>query len=332
VKKNKGFIMSGYKKRKIKKEIKDFLNMQAIDKTSLFGVYIVDINTYEIEYVNQAVKNIMADSNAKYCWEAIYGLDAPCPWCKIPQLVNQYNKSNDKSILSEHFNEVNDKWYQLQDQVIDISETLTIKNAFAIDISLQKEAQGELIKSNVKLSLQSNELKQAHLELKELSNRDPLTNMHNRRYLTEISNELYFLAKRENTQLSVLMIDIDKFKNINDTYGHDIGDEVIKLLANTLTLNLREADVTARLGGEEFVIILPLTNVQNAQIKAQELRKTIQYLAQPVDDSTELTFTVSIGVSSYDAKIDTNFEDILKKADNALYEAKEKGRNMVVSH
>lgn len=322
--------MSGYKKREIKKEIKDFLNMEAIEKTSLFGVYIVDINTYEIEYVNQAVKNIMANINAKYCWEAMYGLDSPCPWCKIPQLVNKYNKSNEKSVLSEHFNEVNDKWYQLQEQVIDINENITIKNAFAIDISLQKEAQGELIKSNVKLSLQSNKLKEAQIELQELSNRDPLTNLYNRRYLSEISKELFLLAKRNETSLSVVMIDIDKFKNINDTHGHDVGDKILKLLAKTLIENLREIDIVARLGGEEFVILLPDTDIKSAYNKSEEIRKVIQKLSFKIDDSNNLKFTVSIGVSAYNAEDDVTFDEILKKSDNALYEAKEKGRNKVV--
>jgi len=321
--------MSGYKKRAIKKAIKNFLNMEAIENTSLFGVYIVDINSYEVEYVNQAIKNIMADSNAKYCWEAIYGEESPCHWCKIPELINKYKKSNDKSVLSEHFNEVNDKWYQLQEQVIDVNETLTIKNAFAIDISLQKEAQGELIKSNVKLSLQSNELKEAHLELKELSNRDPMTNLYNRRYLTEVSTELFLLSKRNSSSLCVLMIDIDKFKLINDSYGHDIGDDVIKLLANTLTKSLRETDIVARLGGEEFVIILPETNIKSAEKKAEELRQIVEDLTYNIDSSKKREFTISIGVSDYN-KLDTSFDSLLKKADKALYEAKERGRNRVV--
>jgi len=324
-------VMAGYKKRAIKKAIKNFLNMEAINNTSLFGVYIVDINTYEVEYVNQAIKNIMADSNAKYCWEAIYGEESPCHWCKIPELINKYRKSNDKNVLSEHFNEVNDKWYQLQEQVIDVNDTLTIKNAFAIDISLQKEAQGDLIKTNVKLSLQSNELKEAHQELKELSNRDPMTNLYNRRYLSEVSNELFLLAKRNDSSLSVLMIDIDKFKHINDSYGHDIGDEVIKLLASTLTKSLRESDIVARLGGEEFIIILPETNLQDATNKAEEIRKTVESLTYSIDSAKKREFTISIGVSRYN-KTDISFESLVKNADKALYEAKEKGRNRVEVH
>ena len=314
----------------IKKEIKDFLNMEAINNTSLFGVYIVDINTYEIEYVNQAVKNIMANINAKYCWKAMYGLESPCPWCKIPQLINKYKKSNDKSVISELFNEVNDKWYQIQEQVIDINKDMTIKNSFLIDISLQKEAQGELIKSNVKLSLQSNELEKAQIELKELANRDSLTNLYNRRYLSEISEELLLLAKRQTIPLSVLMIDIDKFKNINDTYGHDVGDEVIKLLANSLIKNVRQSDIVARLGGEEFVVILSDSDIDNAQIKAEDIRKNIEKLEHKLENSTIIKFTVSIGVSGYDIENDFSFDKVLKKSDEALYEAKESGRNKVV--
>jgi len=322
--------MSRYMKKEIKKEIKEYLNINAIDTTSLFGVYMVNVNTYEIEYINQSVKNMMADLNGKYCWEAMYGLDAPCPWCKIPQLVNENKKSNEQNVMFELFNEVNDKWYQIQEQAIDINENMTVKNAFMIDISEQKEAQSELIKSNVEFSLQQNELKKLEIELRELSNRDPLTNLYNRRYLSDISQDLLSLAKRNDTELSVLMIDIDKFKNINDTYGHDVGDEVIKLLSKQLIDFVRKSDVVARLGGEEFAIIFPNTDVDNAKNKAEEIRKEIELLTINLEDSRTILFTVSIGVSSFNKDVDLEFESILKKSDEALYEAKENGRNRVV--
>jgi len=322
--------MSHYMKKEIKKEIKEYLNINAIDTTSLFGVYMVNVNTYEIEYINQSVKNMMADLNGKYCWEAMYGLDAPCSWCKISQLVNENKKSNEQNVMFELFNEVNDKWYQIQEQAIDINEEMTVKNAFMIDISEQKEAQAELIKSNVEFSLQQNELKKLEIELRELSNRDPLTNLYNRRYLSDISQDLLLLAKRNDTDLSVLMIDIDKFKNINDTYGHDVGDEVIKLLSKQLINFVRKSDVVARLGGEEFAIILPNTDVDNAKNKAEEIRKEVELLTIKLENSLSISFTVSIGVSSFNKEVDLEFESILKKSDEALYEAKENGRNRVV--
>lgn len=317
-------------KKEIKKEIKEFLNVNVIDTTTLFGVYMVDINTYEIEYVNQSTKNIMADLNGKYCWEAMYGLDSPCPWCKISQLVNDNKESIENNVTYELFNEVNDKWYQIQEQVIDINEDLTVKNAFMIDISEQKESQSELIKSNVELSLQRTELKKMETELRELTNRDPLTNLYNRRYLSDVSHELFLLSKRKNIELTTLMIDIDKFKNINDTHGHDIGDDVIKLLANKLIEYVRKSDVVARLGGEEFTILFPDTPVSNAKNKAEEIRKAIELLRVKLKDNTTLQFTVSIGISSLKHEIDDEFNDILKRSDDALYEAKENGRNQVI--
>ena len=234
------------------------------------------------------------------------------------------------SLTYELFNEVNDKWYQIQEQVIDINDELVVKNAFMIDISEQKESQAELIKSNVELSLQRTELKKMETELRELTNRDPLTNLYNRRYLSDVSQDLFQLSKRKNIELSTLMIDIDKFKNINDTHGHDIGDDVIKILAEKLIYYVRKSDVVARLGGEEFAIIFPDTPVKNAQNKAEEIRKEIELIKVKLKDNTSLKFTVSIGVSALNHELDVEFNDILKKSDNALYEAKESGRNKVM--
>ena len=155
-------------------------------------------------------------------------------------------------------------------------------------------------------------------------------NLYNRRYLSEIAEELLLLAKRQTIPLSVLMIDIDKFKNINDTYGHDVGDEVIKLLANSLIEHVRQSDIVVRLGGEEFVAILPDSDIDNAQIKAEDIRKIIENLEFKLENSTMIKFTVSIGVSNYEIDNDYSFDKVLKKSDEALYEAKESGRNKVV--
>jgi len=126
------------------------------------------------------------------------------------------------------------------------------------------------------------------------------------------------------------MIDIDKFKNINDTYGHDVGDEVIKRLARNLVEYLRGSDVVARLGGEEFAVILPDSSISNAQNKAEDIRSKIENLEFKLENSPTIKFTVSIGVSKYNEEEDITFDYILKRADDALYEAKENGRNKVV--
>ncbi|PHR69919.1 MAG: hypothetical protein COA66_13910 [Arcobacter sp.] len=202
-----------------------------------------------------------------------------------------------------------------------------IKRKFLLYRNKIEEKTKELEKTNKTLEDKVEERTKA---LKELSIRDPLTNLYNRRYLTEVSQKLFLLSKRNNTSLSVLMIDIDKFKNVNDTYGHDIGDKVIKLLAEKLMHDLRSCDVVSRLGGEEFAIIFPDTNIEQAKYKAETIRKEVESLKLDLIDSKKLSFTISIGVSSLDHKKDSDFELILKRSDEALYEAKKSGRNKVI--
>ncbi len=166
-------------------------------------------------------------------------------------------------------------------------------------------------------------------ELKLLASTDPMTKLYNRRYFTQISEHTLDLSKREKQKLSIIMLDIDKFKNINDTYGHQIGDDVIVTLANKLINQQRKSDVVCRYGGEEFVILLPNTTIEGASIVANKIREDIEALSVGLDSQNSLNFTVSIGVSEVDIINDINIEAALKRADDALYEAKETGRNKV---
>ncbi|MDD2699469.1 MAG: diguanylate cyclase [Arcobacteraceae bacterium] len=165
-------------------------------------------------------------------------------------------------------------------------------------------------------------------ELQLLASTDPMTNLYNRRYFTKISEHIMDLAIRKDESLSVLMLDIDKFKSINDTYGHQIGDEVIISLANELQEHQRKSDIVCRFGGEEFVILLPNTLLDGAQILAQKMRQSVEENILKIKDYT-LSFTVSIGVAQIDIKTEKNIEKALNRADKALYKAKNNGRNQV---
>ncbi|MGB5919490.1 GGDEF domain-containing protein, partial [Arcobacter sp.] len=149
-----------------------------------------------------------------------------------------------------------------------------------------------------------------------------------RRPLFEMSNRLISLAKRDNTIISVLLFDIDKFKDINDTYGHKEGDEVIKAFAKTLKKDRRVSDLVARIGGEEFVILLPSTDHKDASIIAEEIRQEVETLQVQIENFN-ISFTVSCGVSSL-KKEDKNLDDLIARADKRLYMAKNNGRNIVV--
>jgi diguanylate cyclase (GGDEF)-like protein len=167
-------------------------------------------------------------------------------------------------------------------------------------------------------------------KLKDLSNRDPMTHAFNRRYFSEFSEKMLSLSVRNNQCVCLFILDIDKFKNINDNYGHSVGDKVIILLAQKLEEYVRTSDIVARFGGEEFVIFLHNTCIDIAEKIAEKIRKNIEDIVVDTENG-ELGFTVSIGVSQYDdEKDDNNIENTLKRADDSLYIAKKGGRNQVI--
>jgi len=167
-------------------------------------------------------------------------------------------------------------------------------------------------------------LKQQKDKLKEIATRDQLTGLYNRHYLFENAEQKVARARRHEDTFSVLMIDVDHFKQVNDKFGHGFGDYVLKTIAGELSSSIRKEDVSARLGGEEFIIILDASNLANAKIKAQKLCEIIQKI-----DFKKCQVTISIGVAEL-CNQKESFEQLLERSDKALYLAKEKGRNCVI--
>ena len=167
------------------------------------------------------------------------------------------------------------------------------------------------------------EIQKMNVKLKRLSTIDELTNMYNRRKLDEHLEQELDRAKRYDTSFSVILLDIDLFKNINDTYGHNIGDKVLMDFGKILIDNIRKSDVVGRWGGEEFLIICPETNIEEAVCAAEKLRNIIENNKFEVDD----TITSSFGVATY-IKGDSIYE-LISRADKGLYKAKGNGRNRV---
>jgi diguanylate cyclase (GGDEF)-like protein/PAS domain S-box-containing protein len=166
-------------------------------------------------------------------------------------------------------------------------------------------------------------------EVLELAHKDQLTNLYNRHYFYGIVQEIISLAKREKKPLSLMMIDIDKFKNINDTYGHKNGDIVIQTLATIMLKNTRASDIVARIGGEEFVILLPNTSTDDAVILADKLRKKVEKHSIQLEGHKEIHITISIGVDKVLVEEEVTVDKALARADEALYRAKQSGRNNV---
>jgi len=174
------------------------------------------------------------------------------------------------------------------------------------------------------------ERKEAEEELRKLATTDPLTGALNRRRFMELGEEELYRARRYANPLSILMLDLDHFKKINDTHGHAAGDDVLVRFVEKCVEELRLSDSFGRLGGEEFAALLPETDTEGAKVVADRLRKRIGDLDLR-SNGKKIRFTVSIGVSQL-RESDPNIEPVLNRADSALYKAKNAGRNTVVSN
>ncbi|MFN3567293.1 MAG: diguanylate cyclase [Caldimicrobium sp.] len=167
--------------------------------------------------------------------------------------------------------------------------------------------------------------------LKDLAIKDPLLNIYNRRFLMEVLRKEEEKAKREGGFFSLILLDVDHFKKINDTYGHSVGDKVLKEVSLLLSLNIREMDYLARWGGEEFLFFLPKTSKEEAVAIAERLRSKIESYEFYLDERTKLKITASFGVAEF-PRDGLSVDNLLKKADERLYKAKALGRNRVCSN
>ncbi|MFM2060951.1 MAG: hypothetical protein RLZZ507_621 [Cyanobacteriota bacterium] len=167
-------------------------------------------------------------------------------------------------------------------------------------------------------------------QLEKLANTDALTGVWNRRYLLMIAEQEIKRSQRYNLSFAVLLIDIDHFKKVNDTYGHNIGDEVIIFMTKIVLNHLRQVDCFGRFGGEEFVVLLPETDIDEGVIVAERIRENIHNQCITVEDQ-QVSITVSIGLASYSLG-DQTIDAIIQRADQALYQAKNQGRNRVIAN
>lgn len=174
-------------------------------------------------------------------------------------------------------------------------------------------------------------LRSLYIETKILAITDGLTKLFNRRYFQDIYEREFNRAIRYRNHMSLIMIDIDYFKKLNDTHGHQLGDFVLQKISTMIKNNYRKTDCAARYGGEEFIVLLPETTLENALIPTVRLKEEVENTIFKWDEKTSLQVTVSIGVSELTQDIKNNHE-LIKRADKALYTAKENGRNRVETY
>lgn len=226
------------------------------------------------------------------------------------------------------------------DDIIPLIEALASQASVAMENRALLEEQ-ELLKKQLEREVDSRteelkdaltKLSEAHIILKELNTIDSVTGIRNRQYFDEVLDQEWRRAKRQGYDISMLLLDIDHFKRVNDTYGHLAGDECLSAVAKAVDKMFnRPSDIVARYGGEEFVVVLPYVSGENAKNLAEQLRELIAgstYLS----DGHPLSVTVSIGVATLPPEEGVAPRDLIGWADSVLYEAKASGRNRVCQH
>jgi diguanylate cyclase (GGDEF)-like protein len=169
-------------------------------------------------------------------------------------------------------------------------------------------------------------------KLKYLATTDSLSGLYNRAEFMNLARNEFTLAKKNNVELSLLIMDLDNFKTINDTFGHAAGDEIIREMGNIIKASFRKTDIPGRIGGEEFAVVLKNSSLEEAKIVAEKVREIVSR-RKVIYGEQEISLTVSIGVAAIRGITNdiNDIEDILKMADDALYKAKAQGRNCVVT-
>ena len=278
-------------------------------------VYVSDMQTYELLFANEYGRNIWGDIQGKTCWKVLQaGQDGPCSFCTNHRLIDDSGQPTGVYVW-EFQNTVTRRWYQCRDQAIRWIDGRLVRMEIATDITDRKQAEEAL--------------KAAKQHAEDLARKDELTGLDNRRAFFEQAHRAFKQSRRFGHPISVIMLDIDHFKMINDTYGHSVGDQVLQALAEPLRTVVREIDIVARMGGEEFALVLPETALAEAANLAERLRAGIAAIVVPVDGH-RIQITASLGVVAC-SDDDQTIESVLTKADDALYVAKKKGRNQVKS-
>jgi diguanylate cyclase (GGDEF)-like protein len=188
-----------------------------------------------------------------------------------------------------------------------------------------KETMEELIRRNQMLEAEVERLR----IYKDYAYTDVLTEIPNRRFFYERLTQEVARARRKGHELTLAFVDLDHFKALNDRAGHRVGDQILKFFAQFLRANLRQEDVICRLGGDEFTLLLPDTNVANAKLLLDRIRQKLDRIALSIDGRTSCELAFSCGLASYQSGLLA--EDLIEEADHSLFSAKARGRNRVVS-
>jgi len=293
----------------------------ALLKTALdlipFDIYVVDVESLEVVYINQHLREALGETAGQPCWQAIYGQDGPCLHCRVAMLMKRDQEVPTPEEAFEHYHEGRETWFHLTEKCMRWPDGRMVKYSFSVDISQLKVAQNSLAEAHAQLALHAR-------AVKEISITDHLTGAFTRRHLDEVLATEISRASRSGHSFGVLLCDLDRFKSVNDQYGHRAGDRLLIQTVALLKKMIRKIDVPGRWGGEEFMVVVPeISDLQHGLAAAEKLRAAIE-----AENFGEVgRRTASFGVAIYQAG--ETAEQLVERADQALYRAKAGGRNRV---
>lgn len=214
------------------------------------------------------------------------------------------------------------------DEVFDKVKAFELGGADYITKPFQSEEVLARVATHLEIRRLILELESKNVELERLAIMDPLTNIYNRRFFFETAEKEFERTKRYTNPLALILFDIDHFKQVNDTHGHLVGDQVLINLAKLCRETIRTVDILARYGGEEFILLMPDTPLKAAENAAERLREMVAK-TNLTDNQIDLTVTISLGVNNWDGTGELDLTAFIDQADQALYQSKEGGRNRV---
>lgn len=284
-------------------------------------VYVADMQTYELLYLNDYGKAVWGNAGGK-CYELLQkDQNGPCAFCTNNKLLDANGKPSGVYVW-EFQNTQNQRWYQCRDQAITWIDGRLVRIEIATDITERKHTEQALA--------------DAKALAEHLADTDELTQINNRRAFFNFGKQLLQQQYRSQQPLGLVMFDLDNFKLVNDRLGHAAGDAVLVAMSKVAAAQIRAGDILARIGGEEFAILMPDSSVEQAQQLAERIRKEFE-LKNVCNRDANLKCTASFGVAelSIDETVlrrdpQSVLEALLSKADCALMNAKQTGRNRVV--